>query len=93
MFLVVVSFIYIYIYIYTHTHIYIFIVIHLSTLLAALHKFCVICSLLFINSMDVKFEQAPGVGDGHEVWCAAVHGGHKESDTTERLNWTDNSIS
>ena len=22
-----------------------------------------------------------------EAWCAAVHGGHKESDTTERLNW------
>ena len=24
-----------------------------------------------------------------EAWCAAVHGGHKESDTTERRNWTD----
>ena len=23
-----------------------------------------------------------------EAWRAAVHGGHKESDTTERLNWT-----
>ena len=21
-----------------------------------------------------------------EVWCAAVHGGHKESDTTEKVN-------
>ena len=22
-----------------------------------------------------------------EAWCAAIHGGHKESDTTEQLNW------
>ena len=22
-------------------------------------------------------------------WCAAVYGGHKESDTTEQLNWTE----
>ena len=21
-----------------------------------------------------EFEQAPGAGDGQEVWCAAVHG-------------------
>ena len=21
-----------------------------------------------------EFEQAPGVGDGQETWCAAVHG-------------------
>ena len=24
-----------------------------------------------------------------EAWRAAVHGGRKESDTTEQLNWTD----
>ena len=24
-----------------------------------------------------------------ETWRAAVNGGHKESDTTERLNWSD----
>ena len=36
-----------------------------------------------------EFEQAPGVGDGRESpaccspWC------HKESDTTERPNWTE----
>ena len=24
-----------------------------------------------------------------EAWHAAVHGGHKKSDMTERLNWTD----
>ena len=24
-----------------------------------------------------------------EAWCAAVHGGHKELDTTEQLNFTE----
>ena len=24
-----------------------------------------------------------------EAWCAVVHGGHKELDMTERLNWTE----
>ena len=24
-----------------------------------------------------------------EAWCAAVHGGHKELDMTEQLNWTE----
>ena len=24
-----------------------------------------------------------------EAWCAAVHGGHKELDTTEQLNCTE----
>ena len=24
-----------------------------------------------------------------EAWHAAVHGGHKELDTTEQLNWTE----
>ena len=24
-----------------------------------------------------------------ETWRAVVHGGRKESDTTERLNWTE----
>ena len=27
-----------------------------------------------------------------EAWCAAVHGGLKESGTTEQLYWTDLSI-
>ena len=34
-----------------------------------------------------EFEQAPGVGDGQEAWCAAVHGVAKSqtqlSDGTE----------
>ena len=33
-----------------------------------------------------EFEQALGVGDGREAWRAALHGGHKDSDTTEKLN-------
>ena len=36
-----------------------------------------------------EFEQAPGVGDGQgSLACCSPWGG-KESDTTERLNWTD----
>ena len=36
-----------------------------------------------------EFEQAPGVGDGQGclVFCSPWY--HKESDTTEWLNWTD----
>ena len=33
-----------------------------------------------------ELEQAPGVGDGQgSLWRAAIHGGHKKLDTTERL--------
>ena len=31
-------------------------------------------------------EQAPGAGDGQGGLACAVHGGRKESDTTQRLN-------
>ena len=36
-----------------------------------------------------EFEQAPGVGDGQGslVWCSPW--GHKESDMTELLNWSE----
>ena len=36
-----------------------------------------------------KFEQAPGDGDGQGSLVCCSPWGHKESDTTERLNWTD----
>ena len=38
-----------------------------------------------------EFEQALGVGDGQESLACCSPWGHKESDTTERLNWTGNS--
>ena len=34
-----------------------------------------------------KFEQAPGIGDGQGSLACCSPWGHKESDTTERLNW------
>ena len=39
-----------------------------------------------------EFEQALGVGDGQGslAWCSPW--GHKESDMTERLNWTEQSL-
>ena len=36
-----------------------------------------------------KFEKAPGVGDEQESLACCSPWGHKESDKTERLNWTD----
>ena len=36
-----------------------------------------------------EFEQAPGVGDGQGSLACCSPWGSKESDTTERLNWTD----
>ena len=33
-----------------------------------------------------EFEQAPGVGDGQGSLACCSEWGHKESDTTERLN-------
>ena len=38
------------------------------------------------DSMDVKFEQALGVGDRQGGLACCGSWGHKESDTTERLN-------
>ena len=36
-----------------------------------------------------EFEQAPGVGDGQEAWCATVHGVAKSwTRLSEWLNWT-----
>ena len=36
-----------------------------------------------------EFEQAPGVGDGQGGLACCSPRGHKESDTTEWLNWID----
>ena len=36
-----------------------------------------------------EFEQAPRVGDGQGGLKCCSLSGHKESDTTEQLNWTD----
>ena len=36
-----------------------------------------------------EFEQAPGVGDGQGILVCFNPWGHKKSDTTERLNWTN----
>ena len=36
-----------------------------------------------------EFEQAPGVGEGQGSLVCCSPSGHKESDVTEQLNWTD----
>ena len=40
------------------------------------------------NSMDVSLEWTPGVGDGQRGLACCNSWGRKESDMTERLNWT-----
>jgi len=38
------------------------------------------------NSMDLSFEQAPGVGEGQGGLACCGPWGHKESDMTEQLD-------
>ena len=42
-----------------------------------------------IDAMDMSLSRLRELVMVREAWHAAVHGGHKESDMTEWLNWTE----
>ena len=48
-----------------------------------------IAAILWIQLGGCEFEQAPGAGDGQGSLACCSPWGLKESDTTERLNWTE----
>ena len=41
------------------------------------------------DSMDMSLSELQQLVMDREAWHVAVHGGHKESDMTEQLNWTE----
>ena len=41
---------------------------------------------VIIDSMDMRLNKLQEMMKNREAWPAAVHGGHKELDTTEQLN-------
>ena len=43
----------------------------------------------WLNGITNLMESLRELVMDREVWCATAHGGHKESDTTEQLNWTE----
>ena len=74
-------------YIYTHTHTN-------SIAHNILYIMYIKCSYSSVQSEhrclnEHEFERTPGVGDGQESLVCYSPWGHKDSDTTERLNWTE----
>ena len=44
------------------------------------------------DSMNMSLSKLQEMAKDREAWHAAVHGGRKKSDKTERLNWTGDSF-
>ena len=55
-----------------------------------LHVSILLCNMaMSFNIITTMFEWTPGVGDGQGGLACCDSWGRKESDTTERLNWTE----